>query len=204
MFAERMIEFSDVMPPAKRKTGQNFRNVEIGLASLYAVPDAVYTRMVSRYAMANLTDAIKNFLLGVEHDAMRIAGEMEWVGVPLDAEFLATKIEAGIAITKTLREEAILGLRAVAVRRGKDPDEVPDDLNLHSPKQVARVLFEVCEFEPVNRSKKTRAPSVDKASIEKMAERDPEVDWVRRYRSAYSRVHDLTEMIMRHGNGFLF
>ena len=206
MFAERMIEFSDVMPPARRKEGQNFRNVEIGLASLYAVPDAVYTRMVSLYAMANLPEAIKNFLLRVEHDAMRIAGEMEWVGVPLDAEFLATKIEAGIAITKTLREEAILGLRAVAVRRGKDPDEVPDDLNLHSPKQVARVLFEVCEFEPVNRSKKTRAPSVDKASIEKMAERDPEVDWVRRYRSAYSRVHDLTEMVdfSMPGDGWLW
>lgn len=193
MFGEQMVEFNDVMTPAARKKGESFANIEIGLAALYAVPDAIYTRRVSKKALAELPEATKKFLLRIEHDAMRIAGNMEQVGVPLDGEFLSRHLEAGESMLETLRQEAIEGLKAVAVRQGKDPSMVPDDLNMNSAPQMQRVLFEVCEFTPVKTSKKTGKPSADKASIEKMAERDPEVDWVRRARSVEARIRDLKE-----------
>ncbi len=193
MFGEQMVEFNDVMTPAARKKGESFANIEIGLAALYAVPDAIYTRRVSRYAMRNMPEGIKKLLLKVDHEAMRIAGEMEYVGAPLDAEFLERHTEAGEAMYETLRTEAIEGLKAVAVRRGRDASEVPDDLNMNSAPQMQKVLFDVCGFEPVRFSKKTKRPSADKASIEKMAERDPEVDWVRRVRSVEARLRDLRE-----------
>ncbi len=195
MFGVRMIDFKDVVTPAKLKLGQSFADEEIGLCSLYAAPDAVYTRRVSRYVMENLPEAIRKFLLKIEHEIMRIAGEMEWNGVPLDRDYLERHITAGEAMVQTLYLEAVEGLKAVAVRRGRAASEVPDDLNMNSAKQMQHALFDVCGFTPVRRSKKTGNPSADKASIEKMAERDPEVDWIRRYRSAESRVGDLHEML---------
>lgn len=195
MFDERQVAFTDVVTPAERKKGRSFAHVEIGVASLYAVPDAIYTRRVSRYAWAHLPDVVKQMLLAVEHDVMRIAGEMEWVGLPLDEEFLQRHIEAGTAMAETLKAEAIVGLKAVAARRGRDPDEIPDDLNMNSNDQMRAALFDVCGFTPVKRSKKTGNPSADKASIEKMAEKEPEVDWIRRFRSAESRVGDLSELL---------
>ncbi len=194
MFSERMIEFGDMVTKAKQNKGETFANVEIGLASLYAGPDAIYTRRVVRQAMEEMSPTIKTFLMKVEHEVMRIAGEMEYVGTPLDEKFLESKIEAGEAITKTLRLEAIDGLKSVAERRGKSREDIPDDLNLNSAQQMQKALFDVCGFKPVKSSKKTGKPSADKQSIEKMAERDPEVDWVRRFRSASSRVRDLREL----------
>lgn len=206
MFEERMIEFTDVVKPAALKRGESFANIEVSLGAMYAVPDAIYTRRVSRFAMLNMPEAIKKFLLGVEHEVMRIAGEMEYVGVPLDEEFLAEKLKAGRSIVNILKEETIEGLRDVAERRGHPRKEIPEDLNLNSSPQMQRALFDVCGFKPVRKSKKTGKPSADKASIKKMAEREPEVDWVRRYRSAQARVHDLEEMMDfgLHDHGWLW
>ena len=194
MFGERMIEFTDVVKPAAIKKGESFADILVTLAALYAVPDAIYTRRVSQYALRNMPDAIKKFLLKIEHEVMRIAGEMEYTGLPLDEEFLDRHIEAGKAMVETLYHETIEGLRAVARRRGRDPEEIPEDLNMNSAPQIRSALFDVCGFTPVKRSKKTGEPSADKQSIEIMAERDPEVDWLRRYRSAESRVGDLEEL----------
>ena len=187
MFSEHMLSFEDVVGKGC------FAHTEVSAAALYAVPDAIYTRRVARKAFEVLRG--RQQVLELELEAMRQAADMEDVGVPLDVGFVERNIEAGEAISELLRSEAVEGLRRVAERRGRGPEEVPDDLNLASPKQLKRVLFDVCGFKPSRVSKKTGAPSTDRASIERLAEAEPEVDWVRRWRSAQSRVSDLRELV---------
>lgn len=193
MFGERMIEFSDLVSKAKQKKGANFSIVEIGVAAQYATADAVYTRMVSLRALRTLPASVRGMLLKVEHEVMRIAGEMEWNGLPLDTEYLATKIEAGETMAQTLRREAIEGLQTLAASLGK-AGQIPDDLNMNSNDQMTEALFEVCGLPVQKRSKKTKKPSVDKTVIKALAVSVPEVDWIRRFRGAEARVHDLREL----------
>lgn len=187
MFGEQQLEFTDVVVGK----GMTFAMTETTLAAIYAGPDALYTR---RVVLEALRTPPNKLLMDIEHHAMRIAGEMEYVGVPVDMEFIDRHIEAGRAMMTTLYAESIEGLKSVAERRGRSRDEIPDDLNLSSAPQMQKALFDVCGFTPTKRSKVTGKPSADKQSIEKMAERDPEVDWVRRWRSCASRVQDLAEM----------
>lgn len=185
MFGELMLTYADV-------AGDNsFSLVEVGRASTYAVPDAVYCRRVVRQALRTLrTDPD---LIDTEVWAMREAARMETHGVPLDMDFVDRNIETGLAMADVLRTETVEGLRYVAKRQGANPKEIPEDLNLRSHKQMKRALFEICKFQPQRFTKKG-APSLDKAAIELLAEQEPEVDFIRRYRSCMARVGDLREM----------
>ena len=187
MFAEHMLTYEDVAGKG------SFADVEIGLAASYAVPDAIYTRRVARKAFEYLKGSRK--ILDIEIDAMRQAADMEDVGVPLDETFVTENIEAGQSISELLREETVEGLRAVAKRKGKDPTDIPTNLNLASHKQMKEALFTVCGFKPLRFSEKTGAPSTDQHTIDKLALVEPEVDWLRRWRSAQSRVGDLKELM---------
>ena len=187
MFSEHMLAYEDVAGKG------SFADVEIGLAASYAVPDAIYTRRVARKAYEHLRASCR--ILDTEIESMRQAADMEDVGVPLDETFVRDNIEAGNSISELLRAETVEGLRKVAQRRKTDPNDIPDDLNLASHKQMKKVLFEVCKFKPIRFSDKTGAPSTDQHTIDKLAAEEPEVDWLRRWRSAQSRVGDLKELL---------
>ena len=198
MFSEHMLTYEDVAGKG------SFADVEIGLAASYAVPDAIYTRRVARKAFQYLKSC--RTILDIEVDAMRQAADMEDVGVPLDERFVRENIEAGEAISEILRVETVEGLRKVAERRKRPASEIPDDLNLASHKQMKKALFEVCGFTPIRFSEKTGAPSTDQHTIDTLAKEEPEVDWLRRWRSAQSRVGDLKELLKytRERDGWLW
>ncbi len=191
LFQETCVEYSDMVT----KKAPTLAHIEIGEVAKYAGADAINVLRCVHEMEKRLPPEIAKFLLKVESEVMRIAGDMEYNGSPIDREFVDRHLIEGEAMVERLYAETILKLKIVAKKVGSDPDDIPDDLNLNSAPQMRKALFSVCKFPVVKRSKKTGNPSADKGAIAKMAKVHHEVEWVARYRSAESRVGDLKELI---------
>ena len=191
LFSELPVEYDDLVS----KKAPTLAHIEIGEVAKYAGADSINVLRAVHKMESMIPPEITKLLLKVEHEVARIAGDMEYHGAPIDREFVDRHLEQGQAMVERLRIETIEKLRAIAVRNGAEPEMVPDDLNLNSATQMRKVLFEVCKFPVVKRSKKTKQPSADKDAIAKMATKHKEVEWVSRFRSAEHRVGDLKELI---------
>jgi len=191
LFSEACVEYSDLVT----KKAPTLGHIEIGEVAKYAGADAINVLRCVHEMEDRLPNEIKEFLLGVEEEMMRIAGDMEYNGAPVDRVFVERHIIEGEAMVERLYGETIDKLKLVATKVGNDPDEIPADLNLNSAPQIRKALFTVCKFPVAKRSKKTKNPSADKGAIAQMALIHHEVEWLARYRSAESRVNDLKELI---------
>ncbi len=191
LFSEACVEYSDLVT----KKAPTLGHIEIGEVAKYAGADAINVLRCVHEMEKRLPNEIKEFLLGVEEQMMRIAGDMEYNGAPVDRVFVERHIIEGEAMVERLYGETIDKLKLVATKVGNDPDDIPTDLNLNSAPQIRKALFTVCKFPVAKRSKKTKNPSADKGAIAKMATIHHEVEWLGRYRSAESRVNDLKELI---------
>lgn len=121
----------------------------------------------------------------------------------LDREFrfqrvLYEMMRVGIKIDPKLAEEA----RARALERMSEIEPLFGGINLNSPKQLGHLLYEEWGIPVTNRSRKTGAPSTDKATLEELEGHHPNIDKLLEYRQLTKAVGTyFTPMLEKRDSG---
>ncbi|HIC10127.1 MAG TPA: DNA polymerase I [Campylobacterales bacterium] len=141
--------------------GENFSNVDIGVASKYGVEDAVITLRLFLELQNRLPEYL--FKLGIEFESKisNLLFQMEREGISVDMEYLS-KLEKEIERDIKEVEETIYQFAG-------------EEFNLNSPKQVADIFYGKLQIP--NRNRKT-----DEVTLSSFANKYPIVERLLTYR----------------------
>lgn len=151
--------FKEVLGKAK-----SFAEVPVEEATQYAAEDAVVTLALYEKLKEKIREdsALNDVYEKLDRGLAPVLFEMEEAGVCLETNVLSDLSEALHKECEILEKDAIATLQA-------DGLELPEDFNLGSPKQIAKVLFEDLGL-PVIKKGKT-GPSTDVSVMEALAEK---------------------------------
>ncbi|MDX1627624.1 MAG: DNA polymerase I [Fulvivirga sp.] len=134
------IPITDILGP-KGKKQKNMRDIDPAEVVNYACEDADIALQLKDVLEKELDDRLKKLLNEVEHPLVFVLAEMEYEGVKVDKEALAS-------MSKELQEISL-----------KAQDEIFDiagqEFNIASPKQLGEVLFDKLKL--VDKPKKTKS-----------------------------------------------
>jgi len=165
-------EFDALLKEYKAKT---IADVPIEAAMHYAQADAHNTyALYSYFAKTNKleVEGVKNLFEKIEMPLIRPLLEMEW---------------AGILINKSLKEELKLSSEVIikeleATIKGTLGNFT---LNINSPAQLGKVLYETLGIEPLGFTKKTDKPAMTESILEKLAIDYPLAEKILEYKTYF-------------------
>lgn len=159
-FKQEMITYDEVVTAYKRKS---FSEVPLDLATRYAAADALQTFRLKPVIGALLQEqGLLELYRTVEHPMIDILFEMETAGVFLDKQILEG-IGAIVGAKLTTIENKIHTLIGPAYK----------NINLRSPKQIEKLLFEDLKLPPQKKSAKKTGYSTDHEVLKELAKLHP-------------------------------
>lgn len=159
------ITYEDVT--GKGRNQVNFAEVTIDKACSYAAEDADVTLRIHEKLLPQLKEkGLLELYQNVELPLMQVLADMEYQGVLVDAELL-TRISAELAGEMAQTEKKIFDLAG-------------EPLNINSPKQLSKILFEKLKL-PALRKTKTGF-STDESVLNELAEKHDICKWIVKFR----------------------
>lgn len=153
----------------------SFAQVPLDLATIYAAADA---RQTLKLALELEPQLVQNHLLTpyqtTEHPLINVLCRMESAGIALDAQLLEKLGVDVLAAIKRLEAE----IHAAIPDQGNGVEPI----NLNSPRQVEKLLFEILELPPQKKSAKGTSYSTDHEVLEKLAPLHPVPGLILKYR----------------------
>jgi DNA polymerase-1 len=164
---EKMDDFSDVMG----KKYKTFDQVPIVQAATYAAHDALQTFKLTKVLTARLNKekTLKKIFDTVEMPLYKVLLDMELAGMNLDVESLKD-LEQKVNRKLTTIEKKIFGAHK--------------KINLNSPKQVEKLLFDELKLPVIKKSMKGKR-STDQEVLSKLSEQHPIPGLILKYREFY-------------------
>lgn len=163
-FKHKTIKFGDVV-----KKGENFSNVEINEASVYAVEDVIITAKVFEYLYDKVIDKYKDDYENVELPLVKNIIDVESYGIKVDLDFLSKFREVIDANIK----ELIAKIYEVS----------GCEFNINSPKQLGDVLFTHLNLPVIKKTKSSN--STNEVVLKQLASSHEVVPLILEYREAF-------------------
>ena len=169
LFNEEMLSYSDMVSKYKIS---DFSYVPIDEAVNYAAADAHQTFKLFKYFKPKLKElGIEKLFQDIEMPVSEILVEMQEVGIFCNDEILN---QLGVKINKLLLDI-----------EKKITDLVGSSINLNSPLQVKKLLFDDLGLEPQRKSKKTKSFSTDAHVLKSLAKEHVVPGLILTYREIY-------------------
>jgi DNA polymerase-1 len=157
-FNYNMMPISELI--GEKKNQISFSEVNIEQATFYAAEDADFTlRLKNAYEPVIKKLELENLLSDIEIPLIPVLGDMEEAGVKIDTVFLS-KLSDDYGNKINSIENQIY-------------DEVGEEFNLNSPKQLSVVLFDRLNLKSTRKTAKGGARSTSVDVLEKLAETHP-------------------------------
>lgn len=171
-FDEEMLSFEDVV---KAKKYKDFSYVPIAMATTYSAFDAHQTYQLTKLFEKELVrEGMDKLFYDIEMPLSFVLYKMERIGIYCDAQALATLlVQIDAALVRV--EQSILDLI------GKQETKI----NLNSPKQVEKLLFQDLELPPQKKSTKRTGYSTDQEVLEALTQFHPVPGLIIKYRELY-------------------
>jgi len=161
----RKIAIEEVM--GKGRSQVTMDRVPIAKVARYSCEDADITWRLFEILERNLRErGLQRLYTELEHPLIAVLAEIEWNGVAVDCEALAS-LSKQMAETLAIEEKAIY-------------EAAGHEFNIASPKQLNKILYEELKL-PVLKTTKT-GPSTDSDVLEELALRHPLPGLILRYR----------------------
>ena len=171
-FDEEMLTFDDVV---KAKKYKDFSYVPLDMATIYSGLDAHQTYRLTKLFEKKLVDeGVDKLFYDIEMPLLFVLYEMEKKGIHCDAAVLAKLLEQ---VSEALRrvEQSILDLIGPQEKK----------INLNSPKQIEKLLFQDLLLPPQKKSTKRTGYSTDQEVLEVLAKMHPVPALIIKYRELY-------------------
>lgn len=169
---ETMLSFADVVTNNKYK---NFSFVPLDLATEYAAADAHQTLQLYPILQQELINQnMKTLYDDIEHPLISILFDMEREGIYLDVEVLK-KLDVKVSADLELIKNEIISMIGEEFK----------DVNLNSPKQLERLLFEHLKLPPQKKSGKRTGYSTDVEVLQELSKLHPVPALIVKYRELF-------------------
>lgn len=172
---EKMESFADVLG----KKYKTFDQVPIPEAATYAAHDALQTLKLTKILKKELSSQkkLKKIFETIELPLSQVLFEMEKTGIKVDPKILQN-LETAIKRKLSTIENKIRG----ALQHKKI--EKPEEINLNSPKQIERLLFDDLKL-PVSKKSQKGQRSTDQEVLSRLSEQHPVPGLILKYRELF-------------------
>jgi DNA polymerase I len=171
-FDEPMLHYQNVV---KENNYKNFSQVPIDMATEYAAADAHQTFKLYAVLEKELrTHHMARLYYEVEHPLLPVLADMQEQGIFMD-----------VSILKKLDKEATRDLALIKEKAIALLGPGYESLNLNSPAQLKKVLFEDLKLEPKKKSRKGGKFSTDVSVLQELTHEHPLPGLILEYRELY-------------------